>query len=94
MSLTLFNWLMFGLFCFMAMMVVVRFAFYRRKDHPMGAVYFWGGLLFFTLTLADLISNLLYETELHGWTNALTSVLGIWTMYQAVKKRRMISVNA
>ncbi|MGZ4162498.1 MAG: hypothetical protein ACXVDB_00490 [Tumebacillaceae bacterium] len=93
MPISFFNWLMFGLFCFMALMVVVRFAFYRRKDHPMGAVYFWGGLLLFTLTLADLISNVLYGTDVHHLQNVLTSGLGIWTLYQAVKKRRMISVN-
>jgi hypothetical protein len=94
MSLTGFNWLMFGLFGFMALMVVVRFAFYRRTEHHMSAVYFWGAMLFFTLTLADVTSNLLYETGLHALTNVLTSGLGIWTLYQAVKKRRMISVNA
>ena len=91
MSLTVFNGLMFGLFVSMAAMVVVRFAFYRRKDHPMGAVYFWGGCLFFSLTVADLISRYAYGNEGNDSSIIITFLLGVWTLYQAVKKRRLVS---
>ncbi|MBL0386586.1 hypothetical protein JJB07_07980 [Tumebacillus sp. ITR2] len=65
MSMILFNGLMIGVFVFAALMVLVKFAFYKRQEEGMRSTYFWGGVLFLSLAVTDITSTLAYQTELH-----------------------------
>ena len=84
---------MFGGFVSMALMVVVRFAFYGRRENGMASVYFWGGCLSFMLAAADLAANRFYGMELNGWQSLFFLALSGFTLYHALKKRHVI-VNA
>ncbi|KEO82137.1 hypothetical protein [Tumebacillus flagellatus] len=65
MSMILFNGLMIGVFVFAALMVLVKFAFYKRQEEGMRSAYFWGGILFLALAVTDITSSVVYRTELH-----------------------------
>ena len=91
MSYELFSWMMFGLFVGMALMVVVRFAFYGRRENGMASVYFWGGFLSFALAAADLAANRFYHMPLHGWQSLLFLALSAIALYRALAKRRVIA---
>lgn len=91
MSYEWFSWLMFGLFVGMALMVVVRFAFYGRRENGMASVYFWGGCLSFALAAADVAANRFYHMPLHGWQTLLFFALSGVTLYHALKKRRVVA---
>lgn len=85
-----FQWVTFSAYLFFALMIMVRFAFYKKNNDARVAVYFWGGLLFLSLAVADLTSNLFYQTEVHVWQTLVCFALTIWTMYTAAKNRRSV----
>jgi hypothetical protein len=89
-SLEVFQWVTFSVYIFFAIMVMVKFAFYKKRDDARVSVYFWGGLLFLSLAVSDLTSNLFYKTEIHVWQTLLFFALTVWTMYTAAKNRRMV----
>ncbi|ARU61783.1 hypothetical protein CBW65_12660 [Tumebacillus avium] len=90
MSLEVFQWVTCSAYIFFALMILVRFTFYKKSFDARGAVYFWGSLLFLSLVVSDLTSNLFYQTELHVWQNLLFAALTVWTMFKAVKNRRLV----
>ncbi|ASS76283.1 hypothetical protein CIG75_15910 [Tumebacillus algifaecis] len=94
MSLEVFQWVTFSAYIFFAIMVMFRFAFYKKRENAQVAVYFWGGLLFLSLVVADLTSNLFYKTEINVWQNLIFACLTVWTMYTAAKNRRVVAEMA
>ncbi|MFD2171683.1 hypothetical protein [Tumebacillus lipolyticus] len=90
MSLEVFRWVMYCAYIFFAIMVLVKFMFYKRKDDARVAVYFWGGLLFLSFAIADCTSYLFYKTDLHFWQDVIFFALAAWTMYTSVKNRRAV----
>ncbi|TCP55544.1 hypothetical protein EV586_103197 [Tumebacillus sp. BK434] len=93
-SLEVFQWVTFSAYIFFALMIMVRFAFYKKSDDSRVSVYFWGGVLFLSLVVSDLTSHLFYQTELNVWQNLIFSALTVWTMYTAAKKRSVVGEMA
>lgn len=58
MTMQLFNWLSFTVVIFSALMVLIRFSFYSRRDVGMQMVAFWGACLFLALGLFDMTSSM------------------------------------
>lgn len=89
--MNLFNGVMIGVFVFSALMVLVKFAFYKRREDGMRSAYFWGGVLFLSLAITDLTSNLVYREELHEVQTILFLGLTVWTL--ALSKRVKVKVQ-
>jgi len=85
-----YEFLMTSLAVFAALMILARFAFYRRHDRGMAPVYFWGGCLFLVLTASNIGSYLFYGAELHKLQTGLLLGLTAVTMYYANKQRAVI----
>jgi hypothetical protein len=91
MSMVLFNGLMIGVFVFSALMVLVKFAFYKRQEDGMRSAYFWGGVLFLSLAITDLTTSFVYRAELHEVQTILFLGLTVWALTLA--KRVKVKVQ-
>jgi len=65
MPIAVYEFLMTSAAVFAALMILVRFAFYRRHDGGMAPVRFWGSCLFLIMAVSDTLSFLFYRTEPH-----------------------------